>query len=168
MPDNALAPNLESVTFKMDVRKPAKGNYLQFVAPLVLEQYSRPSASKRLGNLSHNFVQQPLQIQYRVYFLCGLLKQQQLADAPFESLVGRCRSAHSGNCYTVSQIAAIEIALTHSSQSEWVKNVIAAGGVVRDPTRQRFPIPVRVVLRIVGADEYMELQSFDLIDVALR
>ncbi len=65
------------------------------------------------------------------------------------------------------------IALTYSSQSEWVKNVLAAGGcelqtrgkkyqlsapeVVRDPTRQRFPIPVRLVLRIVGADEYMEL-----------
>jgi len=69
------------------------------------------------------------------------------------------------------------IALTYSSQSEWVKNVLAAGGcelrtrgkkyalsapkVVRDPTRRRFPIPVRVVLRIVGADEYMELSSFD-------
>jgi len=65
------------------------------------------------------------------------------------------------------------IALTYSSQSEWVKNVLAAGGcelktrgkkyqlsatnVVRDPMRRRFPIPVRVVLRIVGADEYMEL-----------
>ncbi|MGA9507250.1 MAG: nitroreductase family deazaflavin-dependent oxidoreductase [Candidatus Sulfotelmatobacter sp.] len=65
------------------------------------------------------------------------------------------------------------IALTYSSQSEWVKNVLAAGGcelktrgkkyqlsvpkVVRDPTRSRFSIPVRVVLRIVGADEYMEL-----------
>src|SRR5205814_5457060 len=65
------------------------------------------------------------------------------------------------------------IALTYSSESEWVKNVLAAGGcelktvgrkyqlvapnVVRDPTRRRFPIPVRVVLRIVDADEYMEL-----------
>lgn len=65
------------------------------------------------------------------------------------------------------------IALTYSSQSEWVKNVLAAGGcelktrgkkyylsapnVVRDLTRRRFPVPVRVVLRIVGADEYMEL-----------
>jgi deazaflavin-dependent oxidoreductase (nitroreductase family) len=65
------------------------------------------------------------------------------------------------------------IALTYSSQSEWVKNVLAAGGcelqtrgkkyqlsapnVVHDPSRRRFPIPVRVVLRIVGADEYMEL-----------
>jgi deazaflavin-dependent oxidoreductase (nitroreductase family) len=52
------------------------------------------------------------------------------------------------------------IALTYSSQSEWVKNVLAAGGcelkargkkyrlsaphVVRDPKRRRFPIPVRV------------------------
>jgi deazaflavin-dependent oxidoreductase (nitroreductase family) len=65
------------------------------------------------------------------------------------------------------------IALTYSSESEWVKNVLAAGGcelktrgnkyrlsapkVVRDPTQRRFPIPVRVVLRIVGADEYMQL-----------
>jgi hypothetical protein len=67
------------------------------------------------------------------------------------------------------------IALTYSSQSEWVKNVLAAGGcelktcgktyqlsapkIVRDPARQRFPIPVRIVLRIVGANEYMVLLS---------
>jgi deazaflavin-dependent oxidoreductase (nitroreductase family) len=67
------------------------------------------------------------------------------------------------------------IALTYSSQSEWVKNVLAAGGcelktrgksydlsvpkVVHDPSRRRFPIPVRIVLRIVGADEYMELPA---------
>ena len=67
------------------------------------------------------------------------------------------------------------IALTYSSRSEWVKNVLAAGGcelqtrgkryelsaphVVHDPTRGRFPIPVRVVLRLVGADEYMELSK---------
>jgi hypothetical protein len=54
-----------------------------------------------------------------------------------------------------------------------VKNVLAASGceletrakkyqlsrasVVRDPSRRRFPIPVQVVLRVVGADEYMEL-----------
>jgi len=65
------------------------------------------------------------------------------------------------------------VALTYSSQSEWVKNVLAACGCelktrgkkyqlsapkfVRDPTRCRFPIPVRLVLRVVGADEYMEL-----------
>ena len=64
------------------------------------------------------------------------------------------------------------IALTYSSQSEWVKNVIAAGGcelkargkqyklssptVVHDPTRRRFPIVVRLILRLVGADEFMQ------------
>jgi deazaflavin-dependent oxidoreductase (nitroreductase family) len=69
------------------------------------------------------------------------------------------------NCFVV--------ALTYSSQSEWVKNVLAAGAcdlktrgknyqlsepkVVRDPSRKRFPFPVRLVLRVVGADEYMEL-----------
>jgi len=68
------------------------------------------------------------------------------------------------------------IALTYSSQSEWVKNVLAAGGcelktrgktyqlssptVVHDPSRRRFPIPVRLVLRIVGADEYIEFSTF--------
>jgi deazaflavin-dependent oxidoreductase (nitroreductase family) len=67
------------------------------------------------------------------------------------------------------------VALTYSSQSEWVKNVLAAGScelqtvgskyqlvapnVVRDTTRRRFPIPVRVILRLVGADEYMELSN---------
>lgn len=65
------------------------------------------------------------------------------------------------------------IALTYGSQSEWVKNVLAAGdcelrtpgknyqlsaaNVVRDPARRRFPIPVLLVLKVVGADEYMEL-----------
>ena len=68
------------------------------------------------------------------------------------------------------------IALTYGSQSEWVKNVLAAGGcelrtcakkyqlsapkVVLDPTRQRFPLPVRIVLTIVGADEHMEFSIF--------
>jgi|HubBroStandDraft_6_1064221.scaffolds.fasta_scaffold542480_2 hypothetical protein len=69
------------------------------------------------------------------------------------------------------------VALTYSSQSEWVKNALAAGGcelktrgkkyrlsaskVVRDPTRRRFPIPVRVVLKVVGADEYMVYGAFE-------
>ncbi|MBV9480085.1 MAG: nitroreductase family deazaflavin-dependent oxidoreductase [Acidobacteria bacterium] len=67
------------------------------------------------------------------------------------------------------------IALTYSSQSEWVKNVLTAGGcelktvgknyrlsspkVVRDPSQRRFPFPVRLVLMIVGANEYMELSK---------
>jgi deazaflavin-dependent oxidoreductase (nitroreductase family) len=67
------------------------------------------------------------------------------------------------------------IALTYSSQSEWVKNVLAARGcelktrgrkyqlssptVMHDPTRRRFPFLVSIVLRLVGADEYMELSA---------
>lgn len=67
------------------------------------------------------------------------------------------------------------IALTYSSQSEWVKNVLAAGRcelktrgekhqlsapkVVHDHTRRRFPFAVRIVLKVVGADEYMKLAA---------
>src|ERR1700680_1321344 len=59
------------------------------------------------------------------------------------------------------------IALTYGRDSEWVRNVMAAGGcqletrglqyrlfsstIVRDPTRRRFPILVRIVLRLIGA-----------------
>ena len=65
------------------------------------------------------------------------------------------------------------IALTYSSKSEWVKNILAAGGcelksvgrkyqlsspeVVHDPSRRRFPFPVRILLKLVGADEYFHL-----------
>src|ERR1700682_4448028 len=60
------------------------------------------------------------------------------------------------------------IALTYGRDSEWVKNVLAAGGcqletrrllyqlsaptIVHDPTRRRFPLPVRMILLIVGAN----------------
>lgn len=67
------------------------------------------------------------------------------------------------------------IALTYGRESEWVKNVLAAGGaeletcavryqlsaptVVHDPARQRFPLVVRVVLRLIGASDYLQLSS---------
>jgi deazaflavin-dependent oxidoreductase (nitroreductase family) len=67
------------------------------------------------------------------------------------------------------------IALTYGRESEWVKNVLAAGGceletrgvkyhlssptVVHDPTRRRFPIPVRIVLRLIGANDFMQLST---------
>jgi deazaflavin-dependent oxidoreductase (nitroreductase family) len=67
------------------------------------------------------------------------------------------------------------IALTYGSESEWVKNVLAAGGceletrgvryqlsaptIVFDPTRRRFPIPVRIVLRLIGANDLMQLST---------
>jgi len=71
------------------------------------------------------------------------------------------------------------IALTYGRESEWVKNVLAAGEceletrgvryqlsaptIVHDPTRRRFPIPVRVVLRLIGADDFMQLSTSQLL-----
>jgi deazaflavin-dependent oxidoreductase (nitroreductase family) len=65
------------------------------------------------------------------------------------------------------------VALTYGRECEWVKNVLAAGGcelqtggrwyhlsdptVVHDPTRRQFPLPVRVILGIVGANDFMRL-----------
>jgi deazaflavin-dependent oxidoreductase (nitroreductase family) len=65
------------------------------------------------------------------------------------------------------------IALTYGRDSEWVKNVVAAGGceletrgvryllsaptILHDPTRGRFPLLVRMMLRLIGADEFMKL-----------
>jgi deazaflavin-dependent oxidoreductase (nitroreductase family) len=67
------------------------------------------------------------------------------------------------------------IALTYGRESECVKNVLAAGGcqletrgvrllvstptIVHDPTRRRFPIPVRIVLRLIGANDFMRLST---------
>jgi len=67
------------------------------------------------------------------------------------------------------------IALTYGRESEWVKNVLAAGGcqletrgvqhqlsapsIVHDPTRRRFPLFVRVVLRLIGANDFMQLST---------
>lgn len=65
------------------------------------------------------------------------------------------------------------IALTYSHEAEWVKNVLAAGGcvletrgvryqltaptIVHDPSRLQFPFPARMILGIVGANEYIQL-----------
>jgi deazaflavin-dependent oxidoreductase (nitroreductase family) len=65
------------------------------------------------------------------------------------------------------------IALTYGRESEWVKNILAAGGceletrgvryqlsaptIMHDPTRRRFPIPVRIVLGLIGANDFMQL-----------
>jgi deazaflavin-dependent oxidoreductase (nitroreductase family) len=67
------------------------------------------------------------------------------------------------------------IALTYGRGSEWVQNVLAAGGceletcgvryhlsaptIVHDPTRRRFPLPVRIVLRLIGATDFMKLST---------
>ena len=67
------------------------------------------------------------------------------------------------------------IALTYGRESEWVRNVIAAGAceletrggqyklssptIVRDPTRRRLPLFVRIVLRLIGANDFMQLMA---------
>jgi deazaflavin-dependent oxidoreductase (nitroreductase family) len=67
------------------------------------------------------------------------------------------------------------IALTYGPNSQWVQNVLASGSaelqtrckkyhlsaptVVHDPSRQRFPVLVRVVLRIVGATDFLQVAA---------
>ncbi len=67
------------------------------------------------------------------------------------------------------------IALTYGPDSEWVRNVLAAGGcelvtrrmsyklskpnLVHDPARGRFPIIVRIVLKMIGAEYFLQLSS---------
>jgi deazaflavin-dependent oxidoreductase (nitroreductase family) len=69
------------------------------------------------------------------------------------------------------------IALTYGGDSQWVRNVLAAGGadietrgtrlgltdpeVVRDPARSLVPTPVRVPLRLANVDEFMLLKRAD-------
>jgi deazaflavin-dependent oxidoreductase (nitroreductase family) len=65
------------------------------------------------------------------------------------------------------------IALTYGRESEWVKNVLAANGceletgskqyplsnpcIVHDPSHRSVPVPVRVILGLVGANDFMQL-----------
>ncbi len=65
------------------------------------------------------------------------------------------------------------IALTYGRDSEWVKNIVAAGEcqletrrvlyqltapmIVHDPSRRSFPLPVRIVLAIIGATDFLQL-----------
>jgi deazaflavin-dependent oxidoreductase (nitroreductase family) len=67
------------------------------------------------------------------------------------------------------------VALTYGRDSQWVRNVLAAGGcqletrrvlhqlsapsIVHDPTRRRFPVPARMVLWIIGANDFMQLST---------
>lgn len=67
------------------------------------------------------------------------------------------------------------IALTYGLNSQWVQNVLAAGGaeletrhtkyrlsaptLVDDHTRRHFPLPVRLILRIIGATHFLQVAS---------
>lgn len=65
------------------------------------------------------------------------------------------------------------VALTYGSEVDWVRNVLAAGSatlltrgrelrlvdpvLVRDPARRATPLPVRLGLRLLGAEEFLRL-----------
>lgn len=67
------------------------------------------------------------------------------------------------------------IALTYGQEAHWVQNILAAGGcrletrgrsyqlsaptVVHDPSRAKFPFPVRIILRIIGATDFIRLST---------
>jgi deazaflavin-dependent oxidoreductase (nitroreductase family) len=69
----------------------------------------------------------------------------------------------------------VMVALTYGQEAEWVKNTLAAGAcrlesrgvryqlstpvIVRDPTRSRFPFPVRIILRIIGATDFIQFSN---------
>jgi deazaflavin-dependent oxidoreductase (nitroreductase family) len=76
------------------------------------------------------------------------------------------------------------IALTYGRESEWVRNVLATGGceletrhvvyqlsaptIVHDPTRRRFPLFVRIVLQLIGANDFMQLSTSPASGVASK
>jgi deazaflavin-dependent oxidoreductase (nitroreductase family) len=67
------------------------------------------------------------------------------------------------------------IALTYGRESQWVRNVVAAGGyeletrgvqyqlssptIMHDPARRLFPTLVRIVLRLIRANDFMQLST---------
>jgi deazaflavin-dependent oxidoreductase (nitroreductase family) len=67
------------------------------------------------------------------------------------------------------------IALTYGRESQWVRNVVAAGGcevltrgrrlrltdpeIVHDPERRLVPAPVHVPLSLVGVEDFMVLRG---------
>ena len=67
------------------------------------------------------------------------------------------------------------VALTYGPDAEWIRNVLAAGGatletqgrrvrvtnprVIHDPARRLVPLPVRDVLRLIGADTFLLLDA---------
>ncbi len=67
------------------------------------------------------------------------------------------------------------IALTYGQRAEWVRNVLAAGGctletggrryqmihprVVGDEARRWVPVPVRMILRILSVDTFLDLSA---------
>ena len=105
------------------------------------------------------------------------ITRQFAGRAPGMAIV-RHRGRTSGRVYrtpvNVFKVAeGFVIALTYGPRSEWVMNVIAAGQceletggrvyrctapvVIHDPSRRRFPWPIRVGLWIAGTTDYLQL-----------
>jgi deazaflavin-dependent oxidoreductase (nitroreductase family) len=75
------------------------------------------------------------------------------------------------------------IALTYGANTDWVRNVLAAGGceivtrgrrvrlinprIVADPSRRWAPLFVRLILGIINAPEYMRLTRVPISDATL-
>jgi deazaflavin-dependent oxidoreductase (nitroreductase family) len=73
------------------------------------------------------------------------------------------------------------IALTYGSDSQWVRNVLAAGEcevetrgerihlvgpeVVHDPRREFVPAPVRSILSLIEVDDFMVMRPFPPVEV---
>ena len=67
------------------------------------------------------------------------------------------------------------VALTYGPRADWVRNVLAAGEclletrgrrvrltnprLVRDPARRLVPLPVRLILRLIGVDYFLQLDA---------
>jgi deazaflavin-dependent oxidoreductase (nitroreductase family) len=67
------------------------------------------------------------------------------------------------------------VALTYGKDSDWVRNVVAAGGcdaisrgrrihlaapdIVHDPERTAMPLPVRTILGLVGVTDFLRLSA---------
>ena len=65
------------------------------------------------------------------------------------------------------------VALTYGRDAHWVQNVLSAGGccletrgisyqlcspaIVHDPSRRHFPVPAGIILRIIGAADFLRL-----------
>jgi deazaflavin-dependent oxidoreductase (nitroreductase family) len=132
------------------------------------------------------FLIPPLLLRYRPRWVAAFnLKVTNRLTAPFATwLPGFGVITHIGRksarpyCTPVNVFPTPKgflIALTYGPNSQWVQNVLAAGTaeletrhkkyrltnprVVHDPTRQRFPLIVRIVLRIIGATDFLQVAS---------
>jgi deazaflavin-dependent oxidoreductase (nitroreductase family) len=90
-----------------------------------------------------------------------------------------CRGRSSGRTYRVPlnvfrRGGTYVVALTYGGETQWVKNVVAAGScmlrtrgrdvrlvdpeLVRDPTRRLMPPPVRVILGLNDVSEFLRMR----------